>query len=252
MAVNWTCPFCNRDQTVTKGQSVAKKVVLSLEKHRFGNIGVSLAAHACANSDCQEVAVSVVLISGDVGLNSSGQFFSGATEIISSHRLRPSSLSKPQPNYIPQPLREDYDEACKIRDLSPKASATLSRRCLQGMIREFCGISKNRLIDEIVELRKRLDAGTAPQGVTAESVDAIDYVRSIGNIGAHMEKDIDLIIPVDPNEAQALIELLELLFDEWYVARYKRQQRLMRVKAIADDKAALKSPTAQEMSSRAG
>jgi len=120
------------------------------------------------------------------------------------------------------------------------------------MIREFCGISKNRLIDEIVELRKRLDAGTAPQGVTAESVDAIDYVRSIGNIGAHMEKDIDLIIPVDPNEAQALIELLELLFDEWYVARYKRQQRLMRVKAIADDKAALKSPTAQEMSSRAG
>jgi hypothetical protein len=109
------------------------------------------------------------------------------------------------------------------------------------MIREFCGISKSRLIDEIGELRKRLDAGSAPQGVTAESVDAIDYVRSVGNIGAHMEKDIDLIVPVDANEAQALIELIELLFEEWYVARHKRQQRLASVKAIADQKAALKS-----------
>ena len=29
---------------------------------------------------------------------------------------------------------------------------------------------------------------------------AIDAVRSIGNIGAHMEKDINLIVDVDPEE----------------------------------------------------
>jgi hypothetical protein len=241
MATNWSCPFCNRAQTVTQGQSCSKKVVLPLADHKFENIGVSLAAYACANPDCREVTLAAILISGPVSSGNYEPYFTGKTTVISSHRLRPESQSKPQPDYIPQPLREDYEEACRIRDLSPKASATLSRRCLQGMIREFCGISKNRLIDEITELRKRLDSGNAPQGVTAESVDAIDYVRSVGNIGAHMEKDIDLIVPVDANEAQALIELIELLFDEWYIARHKRQQRLANVKAVADQKAALKA-----------
>lgn len=37
-------------------------------------------------------------------------------------------------------------------------------------------------------------------------------VREIGNIGAHMEADINVIIDVDPDEAQILIDLVELLF----------------------------------------
>jgi len=42
--------------------------------------------------------------------------------------------------------------------------------------------------------------------VSDDSIEAIDYVRQIGNIGAHMEKDIDQVIPVEPDEAQLLIE----------------------------------------------
>ena len=106
------------------------------------------------------------------------------------------------------------------------------------MIRDFCGIAKSRLIDEIKELNKRLDDGSAPRGVEPETVEAIDAVRDIGNIGAHMEKDINLIVDVDPGEAQALIELIEMLFDEWYVARHKREQRLAAVKKIAAEKKA--------------
>ena len=104
-------------------------------------------------------------------------------------------------------MRDDYYEACAIRDLSPKASATLTRRCLQGMIRDFCGIAKATLAKEIDALREALDNHTAPKGVTHESVEAIDAVRKVGNIGAHMEKDIALIVDVDPGEAQMLIEL---------------------------------------------
>jgi hypothetical protein len=59
------------------------------------------------------------------------------------------------------------------------------------MIRDFCGISKHRLIYEISELRERVDQGRAPPGVQPDTVDAIDHVRQIGNIGAH-----------DANEAQ--------------------------------------------------
>jgi hypothetical protein len=107
------------------------------------------------------------------------------------------------------------------------------------MIRDFCGIQDATLDREIKKLRQLVDEGKAAAGVTHESVDAIDQVRSIGNIGAHMEKDINLIVEVDPGEAQALIELTEMLFDEWYVARENRGKRLAHVATIAAEKKAL-------------
>jgi len=104
------------------------------------------------------------------------------------------------------------------------------------MIRDFCGIRKKRLIDEINQLKADVEGGKAPAGVQPDAVEAIDHVRGIGNIGAHMEADINVLVDVDPGEAQALIELVELLFSEWYVARQARVDRLKRLKAIATDK----------------
>ena len=85
-----------------------------------------------------------------------------------------------------------------------------------------------------------MEADKAPRGVQSETLDAIDAVRKVGNIGAHMEKDINLIVDVDPNEAQALIELIEMLFQEWYVARQTRNERLAKVTAIAQEKGNVK------------
>jgi hypothetical protein len=104
------------------------------------------------------------------------------------------------------------------------------------MIRDFCKIQKGRLIDEIKELENRVESGDSPKGVTPESIEAIDHVRSIGNIGAHMEKDVSLIVDIDPDEAQTLIELVEMLLVEWYVARKQREERLVRVAAIGKKK----------------
>jgi hypothetical protein len=111
------------------------------------------------------------------------------------------------------------------------------------MIRDFCGISRHRLIDEIKELRNRVDSGKAPLGVQPDTLEAIDHVRSLGNIGAHMEADINVIVDVDRDEAQTLIGLLELLFDEWYVARNERTERLKKVGVVAAEKKAAKSGT---------
>ena len=85
-------------------------------------------------------------------------------------------------------------------------------------------------------MRRRVSAGQAPAGVQADSVEAIDHVRGIGNIGAHMEADINVIIDVDPDEAQVLIGLVELLFAEWYVAREQRKQGLEKLRTIAAEK----------------
>jgi hypothetical protein len=139
---------------------------------------------------------------------------------IQKWNLIPASKAKVFPSYVPQPILDDYKEACVIHDLSPKASATLSRRCLQGMIRGFWGISKSRLIDEIEAIKDKVDPLTWK---------AIDAVRGIGNIGAHMEKDINLIIDVEPNEASQLINLIEILIRDWYINRYEREKSLQSV-----------------------
>jgi hypothetical protein len=201
----------------------------------IGHIGLCGEAIVCSNPDCNKVTVTAFV--RQASRNSSGTaFFPMGAKVIERIRMMPDSMAKPQPDYIPFALREDYSEACRIRELSPKASATLARRCLQGMIRDFCGIKKSRLIDEIKALKEEVEKGNAPKGVSEESVEAIDHVRHVGNIGAHMEKDINLVVEVDPGEAQALIELIETLFDECYVQRHKREERLAKVKEISEGK----------------
>jgi hypothetical protein len=103
------------------------------------------------------------------------------------------------------------------------------------MIRDFWKIQKGRLIDEIAELKGRVDPLTW---------NAIDAVRGVGNIGAHMEKDINLIIDVDPMEAAKLIGLIELLVSDWYIARHDREERLKDVVAIGEAKKGEKAPPA--------
>ena len=197
---------------------------------------VGISAIVCANSECRELTLNAML----------GNSNSSRDDVVEgpykTWTLLPPSSARPQPDYIPKAIRDDYYEACTIRELSPKASATVIRRCLQGMIRDFCGISKERLVDEINELRDQVHIGKAPPGVQPDTLAAIDQVREIGNIGAHMEADTNVIVDVDPEEAQILIDLVELLFEDWYVARNDRMKHLAKIQAIAEEKKQKQEP----------
>lgn len=129
--------------------------------------------------------------------------------------IRPKSIAYKFPDYIPQAIRSDYEEACSIVNLSPKASATLSRRCLQGMIRDFFQVSKANLFEEINAIKDK---------IPTEQWAVLDGLRRIGNIGAHMERDINLIVDIEPGEAQKLIKLIELLLQQWYIERHNQQE----------------------------
>jgi hypothetical protein len=68
-----------------------------------------------------------------------------------------------------------------------------------------------------------------------------------------MESDINVIVDVDPNEAQVLLELIETVIEETYVRRAERTARLEKVKAIAAEKgAAKKAPQAAPKASGPG
>jgi len=146
--------------------------------------------------------------------------------ILAKHALRgayghdtchifPRSNALQFPEYVPEAIRQDYEEACAIVNLSPKASATLSRRCLQSMIRDFWEVSENNLFKEIDAIKDK---------VPTKQWNVIDGLRRIGNIGAHMERDINLIVDIEPDEATKLLKMIELLINQWYVERHEQER----------------------------
>jgi len=232
----WQCPYCGDKQIATAENHQSLMFEVDVGKSKHGFIRLTATSMRCLNVTCNEIAMEARINRRElVGSNYA------TTEQLESWKLRPQSSAKPQPDYIPQAIRDDYREACLISDLSPKASATLSRRCLQGMIRDFCGVTDGTLNQEIKKLREQVNANKAAPGVTIETVEAIDHVRHIGNIGAHMEKDVNVIIDIDQREARTLITLIEMLFKEWYVARKSRQDALAAISAIGANKKAAKA-----------
>lgn len=238
MAFNWECPFCERSQSVVSEKFHSFVSVISVGKNDEGQLCTRTQAIGCANPACQKTTVLVSL--GNTKLSGGDWTIDQSKPVLASTRLRPQSGGKVFPEFIPQAIRDDYKEACLIRDLSPKASATLARRCLQGMIRDFAKpkTKSDKLFAEIKALEDAIADGTAPREISEDSVAALTAVRKVGNIGAHMEADVDVIVEVDAGEAQVLIELIESLLQDWYVERHKRASRFASAVALAADKQA--------------
>lgn len=51
-----------------------------------------------------------------------------------------------------------------------------------------------------------------------------------------MEKDVNLIIDVEPEEAQKLILLIEYLIKKWYVDRHDAEMLFSEITTIAEEK----------------
>ncbi len=134
---------------------------------------------------------------------------------------------------------EDYKEACLVLLDSPKASAALSRRCLQNLLRSKAGVKPGDLSAEIQQV---LDGKDLPSHL-AESVDAI---RNIGNFGAHPTKSRQSgnILPVEPGEAEWNLDVLESLFDFYYVqpARLQAKRAALDKKLAEAGKPPMKKP----------
>lgn len=119
------------------------------------------------------------------------------------------------PSEVEESYRNEFDEAQDVLALSPKASAALSRRLLQRLLREHASATER-------DLSKQIDSvlPTLPTSL-AESVDAI---RNIGNFAAHPNKSTHTgeIIDVEPNEAEWCLHILEELIGHYIVAPARR------------------------------
>lgn len=154
------------------------------------------------------------LENGEATYDQRGAFISLRSDrTVRATLVRPKGSSRPPcPAEVPAEFAEDYNEACLVLSDSPKASAALSRRCLQHILREVAKVKPGSLADEIQQI---IDSGKLPSYLA----DVIDAVRNIGNFAAHpikSEKSGE-ILPVEPGEAEWNLDVLEALFGFYFV-----------------------------------
>jgi hypothetical protein len=114
---------------------------------------------------------------------------------------------KPTPQEVPNTIKQDYEEACMVLSDSNKASAALSRRCLQAILRSQ-GYTQKDLAQQIDALLREQDPAKAIPTALRVTVDAI---RNFGNFSAHpVTNETTLqIIDVEPDEAGWCLAILE-------------------------------------------
>jgi len=138
----------------------------------------------------------------------------------------PKPNRKPIPTTVPKKFLKDYFQAVAILSDSPNASSALSRRILQHILEEISKVAKDRLDAQIKEARKKERFDPKLDGL-------LDYVRKFGNFGTHATKDdTDKIIDVEPGEAETMLEIIEALFDYYYL----KPNELKKIKKQLDNK----------------
>jgi len=144
--------------------------------------------------------------------------------------VKPKTISRsPLPSEVTPEFANDYKEACLIMADSPKASAALSRRCLQNILREKAETTKKDLSDQIQEV---IDSKKLPSHLSKD----LGAIRNIGNFGAHpiKSKRTGEIIEVEIGEAEWNLNILEQLFDFYFVqpeiSRKKREKLNQKLK----------------------
>lgn len=192
------CPHCG----VAGVSEWVSAAVVGGEKDQRGRYETE--ATTCPNPACGNVTV----------LFSEHLFgiFGGTVKRYARPAQRPVRGAPEQVRVESPDIAEDFAQAAAILDLSPKASAAMSRRCLQNVIRRKAGITRHTLFAEVEALLARNDLPT----LLAEHV---DYLRQLGNAAAHpLQNEVTgEIVDVDVDAARWSLDLLEELFDHFYV-----------------------------------
>jgi hypothetical protein len=125
---------------------------------------------------------------------------------------------------VPEAYKNEFIEAYKVAQISPKASAALSRRLLQKILRQELNIKQKDLAKEIDEFINTKDASPRLKNL-------IDVIRNIGNFAAHPNenKSTGEIVDVEAGEAEWLLEILEMLFDFVFIQPKREQEQIKKL-----------------------
>lgn len=188
-------------------------------------IGQSIAYTACPN--CSKLMVKI--IEGEVDEDTQN-FYIDENEnyvLTGEFYIYPPKNKFEYSEDVPVQYQEDLREAEAVLKLSPKSSATLTRRLLQKVFNEELKINHSNL-------SKQIDVFLEDKKVPAHISKSVDAIRNIGNFSAHPLKETNTgeIVDVEEGEAEWSIEVIKFLFDYLFIQpkRIERQRNELNAK----------------------
>ena len=125
---------------------------------------------------------------------------------------------------VPERHAADFVEASSVLEVSPKASAALSRRVLQSILTDQGYVAR--------DLARQVEAvlsETEPQKMLPNYIgNKVDVIRNFGNFSAHPVTDLTTsqIIDVEPKEAEWCLEIVSDLFEHYYIRPASEAKKL--------------------------
>ena len=203
------CPKCSQLATPERVYGAAARPRDPAGRSRLGSNWATYTLSIAVCAVCQGESVFV----------RRGYTTATATEVPQEHtdwhmRLFPIGRAQQRfPNTNEKHLTA-YHAACRVLDLSPEASACMSRRCLQSILWEQ-GYKQQNLAKQIEAL---LGESDPKKVLPADLHHCVDAIRNFGNFGAHPIDDITTfqIIDVESEEAEWCIEIAEQLMEHYF------------------------------------
>jgi len=130
--------------------------------------------------------------------------------------IRPLCSAKPAPKEIDdEEIMQDFNEAAMILEVSPRASAALSRKCLKKLLQKKAPL----LNPEKLKLQDLLSYMTESAALSTELITLLHYVIEMNNFNVNPMKNEypALITDVTKEEAKLNLDVLLGLFDIYYV-----------------------------------
>lgn len=172
---------------------------------------IKLEFFICPIPSCRNVDVKMI---GDKQWNNKEMWF------------HPTTKSKPYPE-IDVDINKYYQEAHAVLNISPRASAALSRACLEAVLVKSFKL-KGRLDKQIDELIKKIE--DKELSLDHLFIEALHGIRNGGNAGLHEELKTEISL----EEATQILEVLEMFLDEIYINRKERENKLNKVKELTE------------------
>jgi hypothetical protein len=210
------CPWCKREVhfigPAAKLQNGNIDSFANPVTHEYGSVDrgyrrqVEIRVGRCPSPDCNRVSIALSALGGAGDDDGSWVF-------PQYSRVAPTEVRDSDP-----PLARDFEEASAVHQISPKASAALSRRCLQRILHEKGKANQRDLAEQIKHVLPSLPS---PLG------ESVDHIRAVGNFAAHPLKATasGQILDVETGEAEWSLDVLEMLFDYYYVLPAKTQAK---------------------------
>src|SRR5580704_6626621 len=100
---NWKCSYCGHAQVIANGRFHNELQTIYVDEWEAGDAGYYLESIVCANAECRKMTLFLSLVVRGKYHKHSSNF--EIRSVFKEWQLLPSSVAKPQPNYIPDVLR---------------------------------------------------------------------------------------------------------------------------------------------------